>query len=361
MTPRIGLACPWLAPLAGHSDLAFRLLCREQGAAVACTEMVSARGLIYGEDNGKGRNATKELLRTTEADSPLVVQLFGDEPEFLGRAVALLRSWGFGWFDLNLGCAVPKVTKSGAGAALAKDLRRAAVAAKAMLEAAGGLAPLSGPADNSAAAVPEYTPASRVGFKLRLGWSREEENYLELGRELAQCGAAWLVLHPRYARQGFSGCADYTALEKLVRAVKIPVMASGDLFDAKTALRVAGQSGVSGLMFARGAMHNPVIFKDYLLELEKTLENNADKAEDKNRRADAIFLLRKVILRHAELIQTVDAAPERHLLKMRGAVLRYVRELPGSKAFRQAVSLCGSWAEFYKLLEDFLGGEHAGN
>jgi tRNA-dihydrouridine synthase B len=242
---------------------------------------------------------------------------------------------------------------------LAKDLRRAVAAAKAMLEAAGGLEPLPGPADNSGA-VPEHAPASRVGFKLRLGWSREVENYLELGRELEQCGAAWLVLHPRYARQGFSGGVDYTALEKLARAVKIPVMASGDLFDAKTALRVAGQTGVSGVMFARGAMHNPVIFKDYLLGLEKTLENNADKAEDKNRCADAISL-RKVILRHTELIQTVNSAPERHLFKMRGAILRYVRELPGSKAFRQAVSICGSWAEFYKLVEDFFGGEHAGN
>jgi tRNA-dihydrouridine synthase B len=361
MTPHIGLARPWLAPLAGHSDLAFRLLCREQGAAAACTEMVSARGLIYGENNGKGRNATKELLRTTEDDSPLVVQIFGDEPEFLGQAVALLRSWGFGWFDLNLGCAVPKVTKAGAGAALAKDPRRAAASAKAMLKAAGAPTCLPGPADNLAGvAAPKYAPAGRVGFKLRLGWSREEENYLELGRELEQCGAGWLVLHPRYARQGFSGCADYTALEKLVRAVKIPVMASGDLFSAESALRVAGQTGVSGLVFARGALHNPVIFKDYLLRLEKILENNADKTEDKNSRADAIFL-KKLILRHAGLIHTVNAVPERDLFKMRGATLRYVRDLPGSRLFRQAVSTCESWAEFYKLVEDFFGGKHADN
>ena len=103
---------PWLAPLAGWSDLPFRLLCRERGAAVCCTEMVSAKGLVYG-----GRN-TEELLATRQDDAPLVVQVFGSEASFMEQAVRMLRERGFGWFDVNMGCSVPKVNKTGSGSAL---------------------------------------------------------------------------------------------------------------------------------------------------------------------------------------------------------------------------------------------------
>lgn len=103
---------PWLAPLAGWSDLAFRLLCREQGAAVCCTEMISAKGLVYG-----GRN-TEDLLTTGPEDAPLVAQVFGAEPYFMGEAVRRLRDRGFAWFDVNMGCSVHKVGKTGSGAAL---------------------------------------------------------------------------------------------------------------------------------------------------------------------------------------------------------------------------------------------------
>ena len=138
----IGPQYPWLAPLAGYSDLPFRLLCREYGAAVCVTEMVSAKGLVY-ESPG-----TNELLMTLPEDQPLVVQLFGAEAYFLGRAVELLRQAGYGWFDLNMGCSVSKVLRQGAGAAMLGDVENILVVARAMIEAAG---------------------RGRVGFKLRLG------------------------------------------------------------------------------------------------------------------------------------------------------------------------------------------------
>ena len=133
---------PWLAPLAGYSDLPFRLLCREYGAAVCVTEMVSAKGLVYQSPG------TNDLLASLPEDQPLVVQLFGAEADFLRRAVALLREAGYGWFDLNMGCSVPKVLRQGAGAAMLGDVENSLVVAKAMLEEAG---------------------TGRVGFKLRLG------------------------------------------------------------------------------------------------------------------------------------------------------------------------------------------------
>lgn len=352
--PHFGAEHPWLAPLAGYTDLSFRLLCREHGAAVACTEMVSARGLVYGELSRAGESATHELLRTTpipgypaeaEADRPLVVQLFGDDPEFLGQAVTLLRERGFAWFDLNMGCSVPKVTKAGAGTALARDIRKAAAAAAAMLKAAG---------------------EGRVGFKLRLGWCREEENYLELGKALADLGAGWLTLHPRYAKQAFSGVPQRDALKKLVQAVpRIRVMGSGDLFDALSAVNWLEESGAAGMMFARGAMHNPAIFKEYITLLPLSPDERLEWiAAHEARQGDKAVQLKTMILRHAELARALPV-PERvaermerrpgytdaNLLKMRGIVPRYVRDLPGSKNLRLELCRCTDWFTFYQLID----------
>lgn len=341
---------PWLAPLAGHSDLALRTLCREQGAAVACTEMVSAKGLVYGARSRKGSSPSDDLLLTTPpvgtlpdgfpaqgtADSPLVVQLFGEDPDFLGEAASMLADRGFEYFDLNLGCSVPKVIKTGAGAALARDINSAAAAARAMIRASEG----------------------RVGFKIRLGWSREEENYLELAKALENEGAAWITLHPRYSRQGFTGRADWAALDKLKKNVNIPVIASGDLFDAASAARCLRESGVDALMFARGALNNPGIFK----ELLEVLENGGREYS----LAEKAGRLEALALRHAELARAMpgqpprkkrgEARPDGSLLKMRGAIPRYIKEMPGSRAFRVALSACRDWDEFYALVRDFFTG-----
>ena len=163
---------PWLAPLAGYSDLAFRLLCRERGAAICCTEMISAKGLLY---DGPG---TRDLVRSHPLDTPLVAQLFGSEPEILARAAERLLTAGFTLLDLNMGCSVRKVIRTGAGAALLQDIPKALAAAKALVSVAG---------------------LGRVGFKLRLGRQRGEESWRTLAPVLAEAGAAWISLHPRYA------------------------------------------------------------------------------------------------------------------------------------------------------------------
>lgn len=233
----IGPDAPWLAPLAGWSDLAFRLLCREQGAAVCCTEMISAKGLIYG-----GR-ATGELLATTPEDAPLVVQVFGADPFFMGEAVRRLRDRGFEWFDVNMGCSVHKVSKTGSGAALLRDPAEALAVAEAVIAAAG---------------------PGRAGFKIRLGWEEKPDGagdvYRQLARALADRGAGWITLHPRYARQKFGGAPRYEALSELVRAVPVPVIASGDLFRAEDGIRVLKETGAAGVMYARGALADPAIF-----------------------------------------------------------------------------------------------------
>lgn len=310
-----GPDAPWLAPLAGYSDLPFRLLCREYGAAVCVTEMVSAKGLAYYSPG------TAELLGSIPADQPLVVQLFGAEADFLGRAVTTLRAAGYRWFDLNMGCSVPKVLKQKAGAAMLGDVDNALTVARAMI----------------AAAEPGH-----VGFKLRLGLDDSRPVWQELPLRLQEAGAGWLTLHPRTARQGFGGEARHEALARLAPQLSIPLLASGDLFSAADALRVQRETGVDGVMYARGAMYDPTIFAAH-----HALMRGLPAAEPTPRR------LRAVIDRHIELVRR-HCSHEAALWKMRSVVPRYVRHLPGAKALRHALCRCSDWSELTGVLDTFL-------
>ena len=254
---------PWLAPLAGWSDLAFRLLCKEHGAAVCCTEMVSAKGLLYHSPG------TRDLLHTTAQDAPLVVQLFGAEPEVFTQVMPPLLEQGFAWFDVNMGCAVPKVTRTGSGAALLKDVPRAVDVVRAMVAVAG---------------------PGRVGCKLRLGWDAASIVYEDLALRLQDAGAAWISLHPRTARQGFGGNADWQHIARLVELLDVPVVASGDVLTAQDGLRCLSETGAAGVMYARGALHHPGIFEDHV----RLLAGQAPLLPDAAR-------LRALLRRHARL------------------------------------------------------------
>ena len=298
--PPIGLDLPWLAPMAGYTDLPFRMLCREWGAACAVTELVSAKGMVFGS------HGTRDLLSTCPGDSPLVAQLFGSEPEMFARAMDMLLGQGFVWFDLNCGCSVPKVNKSGAGSALMRT-------PELLLEIAGTMVKMAGP--------------GRVGVKLRTGWDATDLAVFDIAARLQDQGAAWLTLHPRFARQGFSGQADWAHLTALKRRVDIPVIASGDLFTAADARRCLAETGADGVMFARGALYDPAIFRHFL----------SDTAAESTGREVA-----RLIERHAALIREYGR-PDRALMRMRTIVPRYVRNLLGARALRQEMSTCASW------------------
>ena len=309
---------PWLAPLAGYSDLAFRLLCRENGAAAACTEMVSAKGLVYGSPG------TEPLLDTCPDDEPLVVQVFGADPSFVERAMGMLLERGLRWFDLNAGCSVRKVVRSGAGAALLRDPALLARIAVTMVRQAG---------------------PGTCGVKLRLGWRGEDGRaFLDAARRLEDAGVAWLALHPRTAGQGFSGRADREALARLKAAVSVPVLASGDLFTARDAVDCLEHTGVDGIMFARGAMHDPGVFRRFLGLRRGRPEPGPDPAETA-----------RLIRRHAELAREHaqrHAQERRALLRMRSAVPRYVRGLPGASRVRMRLATCASWGELDDIVEE---------
>lgn len=305
---------PWLAPLAGYSDLPFRLLSRELGAAVCVTEMVSAKGLLF------GTTATARLVATTPDDSPLVVQIFGAEPEYVGLGMDFLLERGVTYFDLNAGCPVPKVAKSGSGAIMMRDPNNLYKVAKIMVDKAG---------------------AGNVGVKIRLGWDAEHINCLEIGSELAALGVGWVTLHPRTARQGYSGTSDWSYLRRLVQTVDIPVIASGDLFTAEDGLRCLQETDVAALMFARGALSNPAIFRRF-----------NDLIQGRPSHPTTGMDIAHMARRQAELIREHCGDALRTMYRMRSIIPRYVKNLPGAKLIRQRITTCTEWEDLLQILKD---------
>ena len=233
---RIGaLALPhniMLAPLAGVTNLPFRLICRRQGAAIAFTEMISVNGMV------REGEKTRALLASTPEDRPLGAQLFGDDPQTLARAAAMVADQA-DLLDINMGCPVRKVVAGGAGSALLKDVARVAAIIKAV---------------RAVTTLP-------LTVKIRSGWQCGEQVYQEVGRIAEAEGCDAITLHPRSRAQMFSGQADWSLLARLKELVKIPVIGSGDLFSADDCRRMLAETGCDGLMIARGALGNPWIFR----------------------------------------------------------------------------------------------------
>jgi tRNA-dihydrouridine synthase B len=219
--------------MAGYTDAAFRSICRSWGADLCYTEMVSAEGAV--RENAK----TLELLERGDNERLFAVQIFASEPRTAAMAVQKLSRYMPDLYDLNCGCSVPKVLRSGSGAALLRSPETIGAIVKAM----------RGQTD------------SPVTVKLRSGWDPDSINYLDCAEAAERSGAAMVCLHPRTRSQGFSGRARVSELKELRNHCSVPVIGSGDLFAPEDALNVFRQSGCDGLMFARGALGNPFIFK----------------------------------------------------------------------------------------------------
>jgi nifR3 family TIM-barrel protein len=224
----------FLAPMAGWTDAAFRALCVEQGAFLCFTEMVSAEGLA------RGGEPTWALLSRAENEQFWGVQLFGADPRALSAAVKLLAPLRPSLLDLNCGCSVPKVLKTGAGAAL--------------LRAPGRIGELVGAMRGESDAP--------VTVKIRSGWDASSLNYLEAAGEACRAGAAAVSLHPRTRAQGFTGRADWSQIARLKACLPVPVFGSGDVFSAADAFRLLRETGCDAVFLARGALGNPFLFAE---------------------------------------------------------------------------------------------------
>ncbi len=301
---------PWLAPLAGYSDLPFRLLSRRYGCSVCCSEMVSVKGLAF------KNSGTRRLISTCPEDDPMVLQLFGSEAQFFEPVMEKLIGMGFRNFDLNAGCPVRKVLKSGSGVQLMQDLDKLVSLAAIMVEKTN-----------------EHPEGGRVGVKFRLGFDKGENVYIDLGKRLEDIGVDWVTLHPRYGRQMFAGRADWKKLTLLKKEISIPVIGSGDLFKAEDGVRCIDETGIDAVMFARGALYDPSIFARFTA---------LRRGEDPPVR-DGV-LLAEIVREHIRLTRQFEG-DSRSFRKIRSIIPRYAKGLRGIRALRSSLLQCRDWEE----------------
>ncbi|HML79851.1 tRNA dihydrouridine synthase DusB [Geobacter sulfurreducens] len=286
-----------LAPMAGITNLPFRLLAREQGAGLCFTEMVSVNGLVR-----EGKKSF-ELLRSVPDDRPLGIQLFGDDPDVMGRVAATVEQYG-DLIDINMGCPVKKVVGTGAGSALMRE------------------------PDKVRAIVRAVRRATRLPLtvKIRSGWSCEDANFIQIARIAEEEGCDAVTLHPRSRAQMFEGSADWTKLAELKRAVAIPVIGSGDLFSAADVAAMLERTGCDGVMIARGALGNPWIFRQALDLMAGRDPSTASPAE-------RLAVARRHLALFTEMAGEQVAARE-----MRKHLGWYSHGLPGAAQFRKEIN-----------------------
>lgn len=291
-----------LAPLAGYSDLPFRRLCREFGAGLVVSEMISCHGLVYKQAN------TLAMLASNPAERPVSFQLFGADPAIMGQAAALLSTFHPDLIDINMGCPVKKVTKRGAGAALMQDPQLA-------------MAILTNVIKNST--VP-------VTVKTRIGVDSQHISAVDFARMAEDAGAAAITVHGRTWAQGFTGTADWDVIAQVKQAVTLPIIGNGDIHSHAQGLEMMRQTGCDGIMIGRAALGNPWVFSPggKPTELAPLLDG---------------------VSRHLELIEL--ALPPGHMPGcIKNHLGRYFKGLPESARYRKMIYDCKDLAALHHLL-----------
>ena len=299
-TFKLGSFCPetpfFLAPLAGITDKAMRSLCRRQGASLVYTEMVSAKGLWYGD------RKSRELLEIAEDEGPVGFQLFGSDPEIMAFAARELRDEGNAVLDLNAGCPVPKVVKNGEGSALLKRLDVLYDVVKAMVAEAG----------------------KPVTVKFRMGFERGSDTAVETARAAEAAGASAVTVHGRTREQYYEGKADWETIARVKASVSIPVIGNGDVMSGSDAVAMMERTGCDGVMIARGAMGNPWIFRD-----ATALWEHGELPEPPSERERL-----EMLLEHFDLV-TANKGERVAVREIRKHVGWYIKGMRGAAALRR--------------------------
>lgn len=304
-----------LAPMAGVTDLPFRVLCKRMGADLTFTEMVSAKGLQY------KNTRTQELLETAQEERPCGVQLFGSEPELLARTARELAEEYAGklkLIDLNMGCPAHKIVSNGEGSALMKT---PALAAR-IIEAVAKACPLP------------------VSVKFRKGWDDGQVNAVPFAKMAQESGAAAICVHGRTRAQQYSGRADWGIIGEVKAAVHIPVWGNGDIFSAADALNMRAQTGCDGVLVARGAQGNPFIFR----EIAGALQGEHIPPATPAQRVE-------LALEHARMQQAYHG--QHGIIEMRKHIAWYLKGMRGAAQLRTRVNAASSLAELEALLQEY--------
>lgn len=301
-----------LAPMAGVTDLPFRLLCKEQGAGLVCMEMVSAKAILY-----KNKN-TESLLEIHPREMPASLQLFGSDATIMSEMAKQIEMRPFSILDINMGCPVPKVVGNGEGSALMKNPKLAGEIVSAMAKAV----------------------QKPVTVKIRSGFDKDHINAVEMAKIIEDAGACAIAVHGRTREQFYAGEADWEMIAKVKEAVSIPVIGNGDIVDGASAERMLRQTGCDGIMVGRAARGNPWIFREIAAYLENgTILPPPDKQERK-----------EMMLRHSRL-QLQYKGEYTGVREMRKHVSWYTSGMPHSAQLRQQVNAIEDFAALEELIE----------
>ena len=302
-----------LAPLAGITNLPFRLMAKKAGCGLVCSEMVSSHGLVYKSYK------TAQLLNSVPQEKPLSVQIFGSDPDIMAEAAAMVEGMGADILDINFGCSVRKVFKSGAGVALMKTPD----VARAVLKAV-----------RNAIRIP-------LTIKIRSGWDASGEQAFNISRIAEDCGVDAVAVHPRTAKQLFGGRADWTLIAAVKKKVSIPVIGNGDIFSAQDAMNMLAETGCDAIMIGRKAIGNPGIFSQVLARInrdENVVEDIAGRFE---------------IMIHYLKASVEYLGEEPACRMMRSRLGWFTRELRNSSKFRESIKQLSSEKEGIDLINAY--------
>lgn len=303
-----------LAPMAGITDLPFRLICRRLGCGMTVSEMVSAKGLLY--KNVK----TTEMLRIDDGERPTAIQLFGSVPAELAEAARMVEASGADMIDFNMGCPVPKIVNNGEGSALMKNPQLAHDILAAMVKAVK---------------IP-------VTVKFRAGWDDNNRNAVEIARAVEAAGVSAVAVHGRTRQQFYEGKADWSIIADVKQAVKVPVFGNGDIFTVADGLRMLEQTGCDGLMIGRGTDGNPWLFTALAAALRG--EPLPQPPSLKERLAQAAEHLEMLIAYKNEVVAVKE---------MRRHISAYLKGMPHAAEFRGRFHKVDTQEQFSELLAEY--------
>jgi len=302
----------FLAPMAGVTDLAFRTLCKEYGADLVVSEMISSRGLHYKDKK------TSSLLKTNKTEEPLIVQLFGNEPNIMAESAKYLENTGVSYIDINMGCPAPKIVKNGDGCALMKDEVLAGRIVKAV---------------TSSVSIP-------VSVKFRAGWDEKNKNASSFAKIMEESGVSALFVHGRTKEQHYSGHSDLEIIRDVKNSVSIPVIGNGDIVDGISAKKMLDVTNCDSLMIGRGSLGNPFVFNSIKSYFNDEIIEKTTIEQRKN-----------AMLKHIELCRE-SKSENRGVPEMRKHIAWYLKGLAHSSKYKIRVFSAKTYEEMINLIKE---------